>query len=233
MLLIILLLSFIKYMRIKEYKSSKYYEETSKSYDEVYNDTGTLGEFLTFQVLDRINGYKKIVTNCYIEKNDGSTTELDIVMIHETGIYVFESKNYSGWIFGSEKNKYWTQSLHIGKGRTEKHQFFNPIIQNKVHIKWLKNFLCEYSNISYFSFIVFSQRCSLKRIEIDSKNIFVLNRTSLIKVIQNVVMQASKTLSHEDIDKIYTLLKSSSQVDYGTQQKHINKIKEKHMNNQY
>ena len=61
-------------MRIKEYKSSKYYEETSKSYDEVYNDTGTLGEFLTFQVLDRINGYKKIVTNCYIEKNDGSTT---------------------------------------------------------------------------------------------------------------------------------------------------------------
>lgn len=55
-------------MRIKEYKSSKYYEETSKSYDEVYNDTGTLGEFLTFQVLDRINGYKKIVTNCYIEK---------------------------------------------------------------------------------------------------------------------------------------------------------------------
>lgn len=39
-----------------------------------------------------------------------------------------------------KKNKYWTQSLHIGKGRTEKHQFFNPIIQNKVHIKWLKNF---------------------------------------------------------------------------------------------
>lgn len=104
-LLIILLLSFINYMRIKEYKSSKYYEETSKSYDEVYNDTGTLGEFLTFQVLDRINGYKKIVTNCYIEKNDGSTTELDIVMIHETGIYVFESKNYSGWIFGSEKKQ--------------------------------------------------------------------------------------------------------------------------------
>ena len=58
-----------------------------------------------------------------------------------------------------------------------------------------------------------------------------MNRTALIKVIQNVVMQASKTLSHEDIDKIYSLLKSSSQVDYGTQQKHINKIKEKHMDN--
>ena len=58
-----------------------------------------------------------------------------------------------------------------------------------------------------------------------------LSKIALIKVIQNVVMQAPKTLSHEDIDKIYSLLKSSSQVDYGTQQKYINKIKEKHMDN--
>ncbi|NLK22184.1 MAG: NERD domain-containing protein [Epulopiscium sp.] len=26
-------------------------------------------------------------------------------------MYVFESKNYSGWIFGNEKDKNWTQML--------------------------------------------------------------------------------------------------------------------------
>lgn len=48
---------------------------------------------------------KKLLLTAILKKNDGSTIELDIVMIHETGIYVFESKNYSGWIFGSEKKQ--------------------------------------------------------------------------------------------------------------------------------
>lgn len=39
------------------------------------------------------------------------TYEIDLIMISETGIYVFESKNYSGWIFGDEKQRYWTQIL--------------------------------------------------------------------------------------------------------------------------
>ena len=44
-------------------------------------------------------------------------------MIHEKGIFVFESKNYSGWIFGSADQLNWTQSLQNG----EKHHFYNPI----------------------------------------------------------------------------------------------------------
>lgn len=43
------------------------------------------------------------MTNLYLPKEDGSTTEIDLIMLSETGILVFESKNYSGWIFGDEK----------------------------------------------------------------------------------------------------------------------------------
>jgi hypothetical protein len=58
-------------------------------------------------------------------------------MISTKGIFVFESKNYSGWIFGSEKNRYWTQTLP----KNSKNKFFNPIWQNKAHIKALSESL--------------------------------------------------------------------------------------------
>ncbi|MEH2957321.1 NERD domain-containing protein [Candidatus Merdisoma sp. JLR.KK006] len=51
--------------------------------------------------------------------------------MHESGIYVFESKNYSGWIFGTETQQYWTQTLLSGKGRSQKRQFFNPMYQGR------------------------------------------------------------------------------------------------------
>lgn len=55
---------------------------------------------------------------------------------------VFESKNYSGWVFGSENQKNWYQTLPMGKGRqSSKETFLNPIMQNRLHIKSLKTFL--------------------------------------------------------------------------------------------
>ena len=56
-------------------------------------------------------GYRKILKNIYVPYGN-QTTEIDVVMIHETGIYVIESKNYSGWIFGNENQKQWTQMLN-------------------------------------------------------------------------------------------------------------------------
>ena len=61
-------------------------------------------------------------------RDDGETTEIDVLMLHTSGIYVFESKNYSGWIFGDEKSKTWTQTLPNGRGRrAQKERFLNPI----------------------------------------------------------------------------------------------------------
>lgn len=51
----------------------------------------------------------------YVPKDDGTTTEIDLIMLSPMGIYVFESKNYSGWIFGNEKSRYWTQTLENKK----------------------------------------------------------------------------------------------------------------------
>ncbi len=51
-----------------------------------------------------------MLRNIYVPYN-GKTSEIDVLMIHEKGIFVFESKNYSGWIFGGFEDAKWTQSL--------------------------------------------------------------------------------------------------------------------------
>lgn len=56
-------------------------------------------------------------------KTNGETTEIDLILIHETGIYVIESKNYKGWIFESEEQKNWIQTLAAGRNGVQKYLF--------------------------------------------------------------------------------------------------------------
>ena len=77
------------------------------------DDKGHFGEYLIDYALNRAPGYAQKLCNVYLPYK-GRTSEIDVIMLHETGIYVFESKNYSGWIFGDEKGQYWTQTREPG-----------------------------------------------------------------------------------------------------------------------
>ena len=88
-----------------KYDKTEYSKQTHASFLSVRFDKGKYGEYLTYNELKKIDGYKKFLFNCFIPKDDNKTTEIDLIMIHNTGLYIFESKNYSGWIFGSEFKK--------------------------------------------------------------------------------------------------------------------------------
>lgn len=66
----------------------------------------------------------------------GGTTQVDHVVVSPYGIFVIETKNFSGWIFGSERDAYWTQTFY-GK----RNQFLNPLRQNYAHLKGLEEAL--------------------------------------------------------------------------------------------
>lgn len=123
-----------------------------------------------------LNKYKnknkeiKILNNVYIPTKNGNTTEIDVLMIHPLGIFVFESKDYSGWIYGNEKDYQWTQTL-VSYGKTYKNHFYNPIKQNENHIKALKEFL---GDINTYSLVVFTNNCVLKKITKTSNNTFLI-----------------------------------------------------------
>lgn len=55
-------------------------------------DIGLIGEYFTYQCLAPLNGYKKFIFNCYLPKADGETTEVDVILLHESGIYVLNQK---------------------------------------------------------------------------------------------------------------------------------------------
>lgn len=99
--------------------------------------TGGLGEYLTEYALEHgdLPGRRAVFRNVLVPRASGPTSEseVDVLMIHETGIYVMESKNYAGWIFGGAEQRQWTQTLEGG----HKNRFYNPIIQNQAHVKAL------------------------------------------------------------------------------------------------
>lgn len=69
---------------------------------------GYIGEFeVLSQILKSVEGKFKILMNLKVPI-EGKTTEIDLLMLHETGIYVFEVKNYKGIIYGDMNGKRWT-----------------------------------------------------------------------------------------------------------------------------
>lgn len=141
----------------------------------IYNDfvspeeKGEIGEDIIYRDLARIKGRKAFLPNCYIPKHNGGTTEIDLIFLHESGVYVIESKNYSGWIFGDEEQEYWTQCLQSVGGVAEKKQFYNPLWQNEIHIYALMELLQD-DTFPYYSYIVFGDNCELKNIRLTSGN---------------------------------------------------------------
>ena len=64
------------------------------------------------------------------------TTQIDHVLVSRFGVFVIETKNYSGWIFAGAHDKKWTQVLYKSKFR-----FQNPLHQNSVHVAAIRKAL--------------------------------------------------------------------------------------------
>ena len=112
---------------------------------------GIIGEFLVNIAaklkLDK-NQYH-LIKNVTLPTEDG-TTQIDHIIVSEYGIFVVETKNLKGWIFGDEKQKFWTQKIY-----KHTNKFQNPLHQNYKHIKTIENAL-NIEPHKIFSVIVFT-----------------------------------------------------------------------------
>ncbi len=217
----------IKLWKKKKYEATDYYNQTKTDYDKLLKNTGSLGEFYIYEDLKPLQGHKKYLYNCYLPKEDEATTEIDVILLHESGIYVMESKNYSGWIFGKEQQKNWMQTLPTGKGSSQKEYFLNPIMQNKGHIKWLKRYLGDEKEFPVYSYIVFSERCELKNVTLTSGEHHVIKRNQLLQAIQQNAQIVGTQLSVEEIDLLYQKLRPLTLMTAEQKQAHIEKIQQK------
>lgn len=203
------------------YRRSSYYAVTKKPFLDV--DKGTLGEYLIYKrtrVFEKDGG--RFLFNLYLPKTKGKTTEVDVVLIHPKGLFVIESKNYNYWIFGNEIHRTWTQVLPRGRGnKSHKIQFYNPIRQNELHIKYLKRIVGE--TIPIWSIIVFSDRCVLKDVTISPKTQHkVIHLYELKSMISQIVERADvEHSSQQKVDRLYNQLYPYSQSCNQVKSNHI------------
>lgn len=84
------------------------------------------------------------------------TTQIDHIIVSIYGVFVIETKNMGGWIFGDPSHPKWTQTF--GKS---KNSFQNPIRQNYKHIKELEALL-QIGEGKLFSVVVFTGDAEFK-----------------------------------------------------------------------
>ncbi len=77
-----------------------------------------------------------LINNLLLETN-GETHQIDHVLVSKYGIFVIETKDYSGYITGSEYDNRWVRHLRYGK----KVYYPNPIKQNYGHVKCVSELL--------------------------------------------------------------------------------------------
>lgn len=189
---------------------------------------GRRGEKLTARELKLSNLFGrtgKILQNIYVPVDNGQTSEIDLVYITQKGIFVLESKNFSGWIFGDEEQPYWTVVLP----NKQKNRFYNPILQNKTHIKRLQEYLQSNGfQAPMFSVVVFSERCKLKKITVSSGTARVIKRDRLYDTVRTIWDKTPDVLSSDVVDAIFAQLHLLTQADDVIKEQHVRHIKEQY-----
>ena len=161
---------------------------------------GLYGEKLTVFELELciFAGYKgNILHNLEIEVGN-RTIQIDVLFVTQKGIFVIESKNYSGSVSGAEYQNKWTLRTH-----KKDYHFYNPITQNQTHINTLSRVI---RSPRFFSLVAFSERCDLEYIDIHKRDVFVFNRYALHDVIHDIFSNEPDILSVQDVAAITDIL---------------------------
>ena len=78
--------------------------------------------------------------------------QIDHILVNPNGVFVIETKNYSGDIYGSDEQREWTRVLAYGK---VKNKIYNPVKQNNTHLYRLRKILPK--DFPLVSVVVFVQ----------------------------------------------------------------------------
>jgi len=119
-----------------------------------------------------------------------TTTQIDHIYISSKGIFVIETKNYSGRIYGDESSRYWKQVLANGN---TKHKMYNPLMQNETHASAVRKLV--FSWVPVISMVVFVQG-----------NIHCIksNRVFSIPYAESVIVSQNDFLNNGQVDDVYT-----------------------------
>lgn len=155
--------------------------------------------------------------NVYVSKDNGETSEIDVLFVTRKGIFVIESKNYSGWMFGNEADQSWTVSLPNG----QKHRFYNPISRTA---RWRDTsatvLRCSPSSSS--------RSCELKKVTVESSDASVVKRGRFYTSMCLIWDNAEDVIDAEGVESLYERLRVLTDVDKAVKRAHVVNIHERY-----
>lgn len=176
---------------------------------------GFVGEKTIAAFLKSLPGKEYFVLNDIILPTASGTTQIDHIVVSPYGIFVIETKNYKGWIFGTETSAKWTQNIY-GKKST----FMNPIHQNYAHVKAITSQLAGHTSIPIIPIVAFSGNCDLK-VETKSAVVYFSKVTREINKYREVYAQIP------EVEQVCALLQNAKMIDSGIKKTHVAGVKSK------
>lgn len=158
---------------------------------------GWMGEATVAGILSSLLSEEYRVLNNVMLHTDRGTTQVDHIVVSVYGIFVIETKNYKGWITGTENSEQWTKNMY-GK----KYSFRNPIRQNFAHVKALEQLL-EFPEDMFIPIVVFSVNSELK---VKTKHLVVYT----VKLKKTILSFKDKKLAPEQLDQIVQIIKNAN-----------------------
>ncbi len=176
---------------------------------------GAEGEKIVTFLLSKLSKKDYRIINDIILKTSTATTQIDHIVVSKYGIFVIETKNYKGLIFGDEKSEKWTQSIYGNKKK-----FMNPIRQNYGHIKNIEKLISDIGSFPIISIIAFSGDCKLN-INVDS-HVIIWG-----KIIETIEKYKEVVINDDDINRIYDRIISSNIDSEEVKKEHVRNVRNK------
>jgi restriction system protein len=175
------------------------------------------------ELKSRFNLWAGLDSNLYHRFHDviipssHGTTQVDHILVSPFGIFVVETKNYKGWIFGSADQSTWTQVIYKSK-----YKFQNPLRQTHRHKKVLSKYLSvKESSIQPVISFVGDVRFKTKL----PSNVLRSGLSSYIKQFEEVIF------SDDEVERITGLLSKVKSESKISKSEHIQSLKKRHSSN--
>lgn len=168
---------------------------------------------------------KQAVSVSVRERGDGLVTgrsgllQIDALAIDERGIFVFESKDYVGWIYGNAKYPQWTQVSAYGRN---KHKFYNPVRQNLAHAEAVRAVFGGL--IPVHTVIVFGREAVLKKIEELPEDCYVCGQAGLRNMLDKISKKGRGLSEIEQRQAYETLFLSLVKPERNVRDEHVEEI---------
>jgi hypothetical protein len=190
---------------------------------------GELGEYKINIQLDQLPKESRYLSDLLLSnpKAKSGYSQIDHVVFTSYGIFVIETKNYTGTIYGDRNREKWSIN--------GKFTMINPFNQNYGHVQAIKSLLPSIKNENIISMISFTKRCTfkvnpeLRMIQSNDLIVYDVELTEYITRKINVLklQHRQAIFSNDELLQMNNKLQEENITDLNIREKHIELLKAK------